>query len=39
MFIRVDLPEPDGPTTATYSPRLIVSVTSCSARTASAPVA
>ena len=39
MCISVDLPEPDGPTIATNSPASIVSVTSRSASTSSAPVA
>src|SRR6266436_3387382 len=38
MFIRVDLPEPDGPMMATYSPRSISSETSRSAWMVSAPI-
>src|SRR2546422_6701221 len=34
-FIRVDLPDPDGPMTATYSFFLICRLTPCSARTTS----
>ena len=36
-FISVDLPEPDGPMIATYSPRSIVNVTPRRARTFSSP--
>src|SRR6266487_2502742 len=38
MFIKVDLPEPDGPMMATYSPRSISSETSRSAWMVSAPI-
>src|SRR5688572_22433606 len=37
-FIRVDLPEPDGPVIARYSPRRTSNVTPCSACTFSAPM-
>jgi hypothetical protein len=36
-FMKVDLPEPDGPITATYSPASMPSVTSISARTVPPP--
>ncbi len=38
MFISVDLPLPEGPMIATYSPRSIVSVTPRSARTVVWPI-
>ena len=38
MCIRVDLPEPEGPTIATYSPALIFKLTPRRAATAMAPV-
>ncbi len=38
MFIRVDLPEPDGPITATDSPSLMVSETSRRAWTSTSPI-
>src|SRR5581483_2569447 len=38
-FISVDLPEPDGPMIATYSPRAMVKVTPRSARTKTVPSA
>src|SRR5216684_315092 len=37
-FMRVDLPDPDGPMTATYSFFLICTLTPCSARTTSPPM-
>ena len=37
MFIIVDLPEPDGPMIATYSPRATRKSTPCSAGTSSEP--
>ena len=36
-FMKVDLPEPDGPMTETNSPRSIDTVTPSSARTVSVP--
>ena len=39
MFMNVDLPEPEGPRTATNSPRGIVSETPRSARTSFSPMA
>jgi hypothetical protein len=38
MFIRVDLPEPEGPITATYSPRAMERLTPASAGTSSSPM-
>src|SRR5713101_2892276 len=38
-FINVDLPDPDGPMIATYSPRAIVNVSPRSACTCNAPLA
>ena len=38
MFISVDLPEPDGPINATYSPRLILMLTETSALMTSWPI-
>ena len=38
MFIRVDLPEPDGPMIATSSPRLISSDTPRNAGTVMSPM-
>ncbi len=38
MFISVDLPEPDGPITATDSPSEMVSETSRSACTSTSPI-
>src|SRR5438034_5630600 len=37
-FMSVDLPDPDGPITATYSFFLICRLTPCSARTTSPPM-
>ena len=39
MCIRVDLPEPEGPMMATYSPRATSMETPCSASTSTDPVA
>ena len=38
MCISVDLPEPDGPMTATYSPWSIRRLTPCNACTSTVPV-
>ena len=38
MFISVDLPEPEGPTTATKSPSSTVRLTPSSARTSASPL-
>jgi len=37
-FMSVDLPDPEGPMIATYSPRLMVSVTSRKAWIVSVPI-